>query len=726
MGWFDEQIRQRKQSDRDVFDESFVKIAGAVMGKKIVSAMDDRHVTLDAIGEILKFYHVKAMDVPESITERDDQLEYILRPNGIMRRTVTLGDKWFRDAIGPMLGVRKADNSVVAFIPVGVSRYRCLDRTSGKYVAVTAKNMDEFKREAIVFYKPFPLKSLGMHDLTRFMAQSLSVADCVSAVAALLGVTLLGMLMPFIIRVLFDDVLASGSMLFLVITAIFLFTATISHQITSAVKGLLLSRVRTKMGVTVQAASMMRVLSLPPAFFKQFSAGELSARIEDIDILCELVAKLFLETGLTAVFSLIYFSQIILYASSLVIPALAVTLITLAFSTVSAFAHMKISRKQLALSAEETGTGFALITGIQKIRLSGSEKRAFAKWGKLFAERVGYAYNPPRFMQLNSAISLAISLAGTFAIYYFAAKSRISVADYYAFHTAYAMVSGAFISLSEVALTIARVRPVMEMAEPILKTVPEVSHEKPVVERLSGGIELNNVSFRYSEDMPKVIDNLSLKIRAGQYVAIVGKTGCGKSTLMRLLLGFETPQKGAIYYDGKDLSKIDLRSLRRKIGVVLQDGKLFQGDIYSNITISNPQLTLDEAWEAAEMAGVAEDIRRMPMGMHTLISEGSGGISGGQRQRLLIARAVASKPRVLMFDEATSALDNLTQKTVSQSLDSLKCTRIVIAHRLSTIRNCDRIIVLENGKIVEDGSYDELIAKDGFFAKLVERQRVDV
>ena len=225
--------------------------------------------------------------------------------------------------------------------------------------------------------------------------------------------------------------------------------------------------------------------------------------------------------------------------------------------------------------------------------------------------------------------------------------------------------------------------------------------------------------------MPLVLDDLSLKIRAGQYVAIVGATGCGKSTLMRILLGFEKPQKGAVYYNGKDLNTIDLKSLRRKIGVVMQNGKLFQGDIYSNIVISAPQLTIDQAWEAAEMAGIAEDIRRMPMGMHTIISEGSGGISGGQRQRLMIARAIAPKPKVLMFDEATSALDNITQKTVSDSLEKLRCTRIVIAHRLSTIRACDRIIYLEKGKIVEDGTYDELIALNGRFAELVERQRLD-
>ena len=246
-----------------------------------------------------------------------------------------------------------------------------------------------------------------------------------------------------------------------------------------------------------------------------------------------------------------------------------------------------------------------------------------------------------------------------------------------------------------------------------------------MITRLGGGVELNNVSFRYREDMPLILDNLSLKIRPGQYVAIVGKTGCGKSTLVRLLLGFETPQKGAVYYDGRDLKSLDPKSLRRRIGSVLQDGKLFMGDIYSNIVISAPWLTVKDAWEAAEIAGFAEDIRRMPMGMNTIISEGQGGISGGQRQRLMIARAVAPKPKILIFDEATSALDNLTQKKVSDALETMKCTRIVIAHRLSTIRQCDRIIVLDHGQIIEDGSYDELINRGGFFSELVARQRLE-
>ena len=369
-----------------------------------------------------------------------------------------------------------------------------------------------------------------------------------------------------------------------------------------------------------------------------------------------------LSTGLTSVFSLVYIGQIFAYAPALVVPALLVIAATIVVSVVTTFAQLRVSRQQMKLGAEESGLTYALISGVQKIKLAGAEKRAFAKWGKQFAASARLQYNPPAFLKFNGVITTAISLAGTIAMYYFAVTNGITVADYYAFNTAYGMVSGAFMSLAGIALTIANIKPVLEMIKPILDARPEISEGKRVIERLSGGIELNNVSFRYNENMPLVVDNLSLKIRPGQYVALVGATGCGKSTLMRLMLGFETPQKGAVYYDGKDLSGTDLKSLRRKIGVVMQNGKLFSGDVFSNITISAPWLTLDDAWEAAELAGIAEDIRRMPMGMHTIISEGSGGVSGGQRQRLMIARAIAPKPKVLMFDEATSALDNLTQK----------------------------------------------------------------
>ena len=394
-------------------------------------------------------------------------------------------------------------------------------------------------------------------------------------------------------------------------------------------------------------------------------------------------------------------------------------------SVVTVFAQMKITREKMELSAKTSGLTYSTITGIQKIKLAGAEKRMFSRWARLYAKEAQLEYNPPVFLRISGTVSLAVSLAGTLILYAAAIKNHVSVADYYAFSTAYGMVSAAFMSAVSIAASVANIKPTLEMAKPIMETEPEIHEGKENITSLRGGIELSHVTFRYDESMPNVIDDLSLTVKPGEYLAVVGSTGCGKSTLMRLLLGFETPQKGSIFFDRKDITKLDLESLRRRIGSVTQDGKLFLGDIYSNIVITAPELGMDAAWEAAEIASIADDIRRMPMGMQTMICEGQGGISGGQRQRLMIARAVAPKPKILMFDEATSALDNLTQKKISDAIDTLRCTRIVIAHRLSTIRNCDRIIMLEGGRIVEDGTYDELIAKEGKFAELVKRQQLD-
>ena len=726
MGWFDEQIKQRKQNDQDVFADAFINIAGAVMGSRLSSALnDERQQMKNAFDEILRFYHINTKEIPDNITDRNEQLEYLLRPHGIMRRTVTLSKGWYEDAIGAMLGIRKSDGMVVALIPTGFSGYRYRDMETGKHVKINGKNQELFEEEAIAFYKPLPLKALGISDLMRYILGTLSPADFVMTGASALAVTLIGMLSPKLNNLLFSRVIEDGSTQILLAITVFMICVTLSSLLINGVKSLIIARINTKMSISVQAAVMSRLMSLPAGFFKNYSSGELSARVQCSNSLCEMLVSAALTTGLTSVFSLVYISQIFVYAPALVIPSLFIMLATVAFTVISALVQMKVSKKKMELSSKESGMSYALISGVQKIKLTGAEMRAFAQWGNLYAEEARLAYNPPMFLKINSVISSAISLAGTLMMYWIAVSSGVSVANYYAFNTAYGMVSGAFISLAGMALTVAQIKPVMDMVEPILKAVPEISEGKQMITRLSGSIELNNVSFRYNENMPLVIDDLSLKIRPGQYVAIVGATGCGKSTLLRLMLGFESPQKGAVYVDGKDIAAVDLKSLRRNIGVVMQNGKLFTGDIFSNIIISAPWLTMDEAWHAAELSGIAEDIRRMPMGMHTMISEGSGGISGGQRQRLMIARAIAPKPKVLMFDEATSALDNLTQKTVSESLDSLKCTRIVIAHRLSTIKQCDRILVLDKGKIIEDGTYEKLIQRGGFFAELVARQRVD-
>lgn len=726
MGWFDEQIRLRKISDDEAFAESFINIAGSVMGSKVSTLLfDERQIVKNAIDEILKFYHVKGAEIPGDMDDFIAQLDFVLRPHGIMYRNVKLSGDWHKDAIGAMIGVKREEDIPVALIPDKTGSYVFLNTKEGRYEKVTSHNKDRFAEEAITFYKPFPQTKLSLKDLIIYMARTFSASDIAMAVMLTAAASLIGLLLPKINNIIFSTVVTSGSLSMLLSISILLVCTGISMALFSAAQNLCMTRINTRMSIYVESATMMRILSLPADFFRNYSSGELASKMEYINALCSMLVSTVMSSALTSIFSLIYIGSIFRYAPSMVAPALLVVLATVLLSVITTLVQMRISRAQMELDAKERGMSFALVSGIQKIRLAGAEKRAFARWGNLYAQKAKFSYDPPMIIKINPVITLIVSLMGNLILQYVAAKTSVSVADYYAFNTAYGMVSGAFMGLAGITLQIAQVKPVLDQVKPILEAVPESSENKQMLTRMGGGVELNNVSFRYNENMPMVIDNLSLKIRPGQYVAIVGKTGCGKSTLMRLLLGFEKPLKGAIYYDGKDINTIDLKSLRRNIGSVTQNGKLFSGDLFENIVISAPQLTLADAWEAAEMAGIADDIRAMPMGMFTYVSEGGGGISGGQKQRLMIARAVAPKPRILMFDEATSALDNITQKKVADSLAALKCTRIVIAHRLSTIKDCDRIIVLDGGRIIEDGTYDELIEKNGYFAELVERQRVD-
>ena len=726
MGWFDEQIRSRIKRDDEVLSDGFLKIAGAIMGKRLaLSAEDDSVRAKNAREDILKYYHIKMGELPPELKDINEQIDYLLRPQGMMRRPVTLQKKWYRNASGPMLGRRTDTGSVTSLIPGKLGGYTFFDETTGERVRIHAANEGLIDSEAMAFYVSFPLKKLTARELIKYIAGLIEASDLLRFIAATLAVTLVGLLIPQLSRKLFSDGIESGSVRIVLSLSVFMVCSLLSGLMISTVKRLVGTRLNMKVSHAVEATTMMRILSLPAQVFRKYSSGDLASRAAQMSAVCSVLVNTVLSTSLTGIFSLLYIGQIISFAAPLARPSLFVLVLTLLISVITSIWRMQVSAVRMELEAKESGMNFALISGIRKIRLAGAEKRAFARWCESYAKMADATYNPPAFIKLNGVLITAVNLFGTVAIYYTALKSGIGTADYMAFNSAFGMVSGAFTALAGITAAVADIRPTLEECKPILETVPELSGGRKIVTRLSGGIELNNVTFRYSENGPAILDNLSLKIRPGQYVAIVGRTGCGKSTLMRIMLGFETPEKGAVYYDGRNLSTLETSSLRRKIGTVMQDGKLMQGDIYSNIVVSAPWLTLDDAWEAAEKAGMAEDIRNMPMGMFTLISEGLGGISGGQRQRLMIARAIAPKPKILIFDEATSALDNLTQKKVSESLDALKCTRIVVAHRLSTIRQCDRIIVLDKGRIIEDGKYEELIARNGFFADLVARQRLD-
>ena len=730
MSWFEEQLRYREQSDNADFADAIDSIANAVMGTRLRDALNQNEIASSAIDEILKFYHCKAKEDEEDILLNiktvDEQIEYRMRPFGIKSRTVILDEGWYNHAVGAMLGTMKEDGSAVALIPDNLYGYKLINIKTGKQIKLNRESERLLDKEAVCFYESLPQKALTVGDLLKFMMAQLRTSDII-LYFILMGLSAtLGLLSPMFIKWLFSYILESGSIQVLMALAVFMICFSIGHLCFNAFQGLINSRIGTKQNIAVEAAVMSRIMSLPPSFFKKYSSGELSQRAFYAQSLCSTLFNAIGMTGLTSLFSLIYIGQIFVFAPSLVVPSLLITFATIVLSLVTTFVQMNVTREKMEVAAKTSGLTYATITGIQKIKLAGAEKRMFSRWARMYSKEAQLEYNPPIFLKISGTINLALSLLGTMILYSIAIRNQVNVADYYAFNTAYGMVSSAFMAVVSIAITIANIKPALEMAKPILESEPEAHDKKENILRLRGRVELSHVSFRYDETMPNIIDDLSLDIAPGKYLAIVGPTGCGKSTLIRLLLGFETPQKGSIFFDKKDIAIIDLESLRRKIGVVIQDGKLFLGDIFSNIVITAPELNLKEAWEAAEIASIADDIRAMPMGMQTIISEGHGGISGGQRQRLMIARAVAPKPKILIFDEATSALDNITQKKVSDAIDKLKCTRIVVAHRLSTIQHADRIVYLENGKIVEDGTYEELIAKNGCFARLVERQRLDI
>ncbi|MBR4502496.1 MAG: ATP-binding cassette domain-containing protein [Clostridia bacterium] len=726
MGWFDEQIEFRKKHERELLSDSFENLAKSVTGRRMGFAEIKKEADVsDAVSALLKYMGVKEKEVPPKISGLQDRLDYLLSSTGILYREVILTSGWHTDAMGPMITSLREEGTVIAVLPSDMGGYEYTDPRTGARVKVNGSEEKKIAAEALCFYRPLPMRELKIKDLLQYMKNCLTIRDLTSFGIVALIITLVGMLTPRLNRIVMGTVIDTGSYRLLYAVMSFMLFASIGSIMLTIIREMLLNRIRSKLNVNVSAATMMRMLSLPATFFRKYSAGELNQYIGYMSSLCSTIVDSLFSTAVTGVFSLVYITQIFAFAPSLVAPSLTVTVITLIVSLLSALTQMRINKEKMVHYAKERGLVFSLITGIQKIRLSGAENRAFSKWTSLYTKSAELTYNPPAIIRLSGVISTAISMTGTAVMYFVAVRSQVSVADYYAFNSAYGYIASAFGAITTMALSAASIKPVIGLIQPLLSAQPETSDSKETVTRLSGSIEISHMTFGYDPESKPLFEDFNLTIPARQYVAIVGRSGCGKSTLVRLLLGFEKPIRGVINYDRKDLQRLDLRSVRRQIGTVMQDGKLFSGSIFDNIVISAPTLKLQEAWEAAEVAGIADDIRDMPMGMNTMIQEGGGTISGGQRQRLMIARAIAPKPRILIFDEATSALDNITQKKVSEALDRMKCTRIVIAHRLSTIRHCDRILVIDGGKIAEDGTYEELIAKNGIFAELVERQRLD-
>jgi ATP-binding cassette subfamily C protein len=649
----------------------------------------------------------------------------------VRTRKVLLEGSWHVHDSGALLGFLLDDGddvnderlNPVALLPVAKG-YELYDARKDAPVRVTEEITERLHPQAYQFYPPLPARPLGPFDVLRFSGRR-AVRDVAFVLVVGMGLASLTTLIPLLTGEVFDTLIPGSERALLVQLAVVLGLVYIGQGLFDLARGLTLVRAQTRMDATLEAGVWDRLLSLPLPFFRKYSAGELASRAAGIGGIREILAGTTLSAVLGGLFSLWNFCFLFVIDPKLAVAATVLVVVAIVPAVLATRTGLKRQRAVAAIDGRIEGLLLQLLTGIAKLRVTAAENRAFAVWANLFARRrdadIGAENVNVRIGLFQSVYPIVCSmvlfwmLAGT-------GKQTVSTGMFLAFSTAFGMFLGSTLQVIDACLHSLAVIPMYERAKPILEAKTE---SVGAMERitLDGAIEVNHVSFKYDPEGANILDDVSFQIAADEFVALVGPSGSGKSTLLRLLLGFEKPSEGAIYYDGQALSGLDVRGIRKQIGVVMQSSRVMGGDIYTNI-VGATGLTLEDAWTAARSAALDKDIEAMPMGMHTVIAQGGGTLSGGQRQRLLIARALASAPRVVFFDEATSALDNLTQATVSESLENLRVTRVVIAHRLSTIRHADKIIVLEKGRVVQAGKFEELMAVEGPFLKLAKRQMV--
>ncbi len=663
---------------------------------------------------------------PPSLPKEKDPVGAIAKASRFRTRQVALRDEWWTEDRGPLLAYMADDGRPVAIVSTTPGTSWLHDPSRAGRVLVTEEVAVTLAPLAISFYRAFPETVLTLKEILSF-----GFRGCRRDIGTLIGVSVassvLGLASPLAVASLFNTVIPGaqrGQLVQLVALLLIAAVATTMFQFTRMVA---LLRINGRMGPSVQSAVWDRLLSVPLSFFKPYTAGDLAVRAFGVDQARQIVFGSAVSAVLNGVFSLSYVGLLFYYDARLAWWALLCIGISLVCTSIVSFLQLRSQRIVSEVRAKASGTVFQLLTGIAKLRTAGAESHAFAVWARLFSEQREAQFTARRYGNWYATFMSVFPIIGFIMIFGLVSmtlggESNMPTGNLLAFVAAFSACLGATLSSGGAAMQMFAAVPLYENARPIFNTLPEVQVGKTDPGALLGDIEVQHVMFRYGgSTSPPTLFDVSFHARPGEFIAFVGPSGSGKSTLMRMLLGFDSPESGAIYFDGKDVKNLDVQALRRNIGVVLQGGRLSHGDIFTNI-VGSSMATHDGAWEAARMAGFDADIRQMPMGMHTVVSEGGATLSGGQRQRLMIARALVNRPRVLLFDEATSALDNRTQAIVTASLAQLQATRLVIAHRLSTITQADRIIVLERGRIVQSGTYQELIAHPGLFAQLAQRQ----
>lgn len=726
MSGFGEQIQNRIRNDLNQVSDALTQVADAIDGQGRFRAHETSTQLLEA--EVRRICHYFGLNLPDNTTVEgsvNDMIDRLVRPLGIMRRRVALQGDWWKNGDGPLLAVIKENSEMCALIPGSLTGYYYYDRRDERYVRVNASNKDMFEDTAVCFYRPLPNGPVSGRELISFIAGSVKSGDRVLVCLSSLLIVLLSLLVPWITYIVFSRFIPTGKGAFLITTAVLLIALAVGTYLLTTVKTAVMSRISNQMYTCLSSAVFSRILNLPVKFFADKNSGALSQTIASISKLPDILTEVLFGGAVSLLISLLFVAEIAILVPEMLVSTVTAVLLEILLIAVCIYQQIHRAHSRMEADSESQGMVHELFSGIQRIKLSGSENRVFSRWARLYKKKVQATYQLPFPSFMKSELAVAILMLGLFLAFISASYSGITVARFAAFVSAYGMLMNSFQQITSSLEQTAKIGPILKTGEPILQAVPETSPDRKPVEKLAGAIELNNISFSYEEGGPRIFDHMNLKIKAGEYVAIVGANNCGKSTLMRLMLGFETPLEGTVSYDGRDLETLDMAAFRRNVGTVLPGEKLFMDNVYSNITISAPWLRMEDAWQVARMVGMEKDIQNLPDGMQTIVREGSSKISDGQRQKLLIARAIAPGPSILMFDGATSALDNIARKTVCDMLKALDCTRVVSTQYPSEIRECDRILVLDSGKIVEDGTYDELIARNGFFAGLLRRQQME-
>jgi NHLM bacteriocin system ABC transporter ATP-binding protein len=645
-----------------------------------------------------------------------------------IRRVLLTGD-WWRQEHGPLLTFQ-TNGAACALLPEGRSGYLLFDPVTLTKTPVDEETANTLAVEAYMFYRPLPETISRAYEILQFALRG-HVWDLVWVISLGVFGSLLGMVVPQATSLLVSDAIPAGDRVLLYQLGLALIITAFAKSIFKFAQGLLSLRVETSADSALQPAVWDRLLQLQPSFFRDYATGDLLLRLLSVRQIRQQLSGATQQSLLNGIFALLNLGLMFIYSPRLAGVALSIAVVTTGVTVYTSSRLVKKERQQEVLDGEINSLNVELINGVAKLRVAAAEERALSAWAQIFSQRIRLTADIQRLNDSITIFTETLPLFSSVFIFGFAilplqggqaeGQPTLTIGTFLAFNAAFSIFLGGVTSLGNTVTDILGIVPLWERAEVIVKGTPEVDSSKTDPGRLKGHLSLDHVTFRYRQDGPLILDDVSIHAEPGEFIALVGPSGSGKSTVFRMLLGFETPMAGTVYYDGQDLAGLDIQAVRRQLGVVLQNGRIGAGSIVENIT-GGALVSLDEAWEAAEMSGFAADIRQMPMGMHTVVSEGGTNLSGGQRQRLLIARAVVLKPNIMLLDEATSALDNRTQSIVTESLDNLNATRVVIAHRLSTIRNADRIYVVKAGRVIQTGTYDELVQQEGLFATLAARQ----